>query len=87
MRIKKFWILVVILALAGGIWAILFKTNLLPEQKATVSKFFNKVVPFPRRGLIRGIVSSEGTFTALIDTHTVREGDNFQPLYIYYRHK
>ena len=75
MRLKKLWIFVAVLAVACGSWAVLFRTNLLPKQKAMVSKFVQDVRPARRKGLIRGIVSSEDSFTALIDTQAVREGD------------
>ncbi|MGB2866414.1 MAG: tetratricopeptide repeat protein, partial [Sedimentisphaerales bacterium] len=75
MRMKKLWILVAILVVACGIWAVLFRTNLMPKQKSMVSKFIQDVIPGRQKGLIRGIVSSEDSFTALIDTQAVREGD------------
>ena len=53
----------------------LYRTNLLPKQKSMVSKFIRDVMPIRRKGLIRGIVSSEDSFTALIDTQAVREED------------
>ena len=40
-----------------------------------ISKFIRDVMPIRRKGLIRGIVSSEDSFTALIDTQAVRERD------------
>ena len=75
MRMKKLWVFVAILAVGCGIWAVLFRTNLMPEQKVTISKFIQDIMPGRRKGLIRGIVSSEDSFTALIDTQAVREGD------------
>ena len=75
MRMKKLWIFVAILVVACGSWAVLYRTDLLPEQKAMVSKFIRDIMPVRGKGLIRGIVSSEDSFTALIDTQAVREGD------------
>jgi HEAT repeat protein len=75
MRMKKLWLFVTFLAVACGTWAVLFRTNLMPKQKETVSKFIQDIIPGRRKGFIRGIVSSEESFTALIDNETVREGD------------
>ena len=75
MRMKRLWIFIAVLVVAFGSWAVLYRTNLLPEQKAMVSKFIRDIMPIRGKGLIRGIVSSEDSFTALIDTQAVREGD------------
>ncbi len=75
MRMKKLWIFITILAIGCGIGAVLFQANLMPKQKVTISKFIQNIMPGKQKGLIRGIVSSEDSFTALIDTQAVREGD------------
>jgi len=56
MRKKKVWIFVAVIMAACGGWAVLYRTNLLPEQKAMVSKFVRDIMPVRRKGLIRGIV-------------------------------
>ena len=71
MRMKKLLVFVTILAVAFGIWAVLFRTNLMPKQKVTVSKFIQDIMLGGQKGFIRGIVSSEDSFTALIDTQAV----------------
>jgi HEAT repeats/HEAT repeat len=72
---KRLWILVALIAVASGAWAVLFRTNLMPKQRTAVSKFIEELLAVGRKGRIRGIVSSEGSFTALIDGQAVREGD------------
>lgn len=75
-KTNKLWILAVLLVVAGGTWGVLFETNLMPDQKAAVTKFVQKLLATGRKGLIRGIVSGEDGFTALIDDQAVREGEN-----------
>ncbi|MFC1605083.1 hypothetical protein ACFL5F_08660, partial [Planctomycetota bacterium] len=72
---KKLWTFVTVLVVGCGIGIVLFRTNLMPKQKVTVRKFIQDNMPARRKGLIRGIVSSEDRFTALIDTQAVHEGD------------
>ena len=75
-KTNRLWILAALLVVAGGTWAVLFQTDLMPNQRATVSKFVKKLLATGRKGLIRGIVSGEDGFTALIDDQAVREGDS-----------
>ena len=73
---KRLWILVGLVVVASGAWALLFQTNLMPKQRTAVSKFIEDLVAANRKGRIRGIVSSDGSFTALIDGLAVREGES-----------
>jgi chemotaxis protein histidine kinase CheA len=75
-KTNRLWILAALLVVAGGMWAVLFQTDLMPNQKAAVNKFAKKLLTAGRSGLIRGIVSGEDGFTALIDNQAVREGDS-----------
>jgi len=75
-KTNRLWILAALLVVAGGTWGVLFQTDLMPNQRATVSKFVKKLLATGRRGLIRGIVSGEDGFTALVDSQAVREGDS-----------
>ena len=72
---KKFLIFITVLVIGCGIGIVLFRTDLVPEQGETIRRLIHKVIPIQQKGLIRGIVSSEGSFTALIDNQAVREGD------------
>ncbi len=76
MKTKKFWILVALAVVASGAWVILFRTNLMPKQRTAVSNFIEDLLAASEKGRIRGIVSSEGSFTALIDGQAVREGES-----------
>jgi len=76
MKINRLWILAALLVVAGGTWAVLFQTDLMPNQRAIISKFVKNLLAAGRKGLIRGIVSGEDGFTALIDNQAVREGDS-----------
>ena len=75
-KMKRLWILVGLVVVASGAWAVLFQTNLMPKQRTVVSKFIEDLVAANRKGRIRGIVSSDGSFTALIDGQAVREGES-----------
>lgn len=75
-KMKKLWILVAFVVVASGAWAVLFRTNLMPKQRTAVSNFIEDLLAASGKGRIRGIVSSEGSFTALIDGQAVREGES-----------
>ena len=75
-KTNRLWILAALLVVAGGTWAVLFQTDLMPNQRAIISKFVKNLLAAGRKGLIRGIVSGEDGFTALIDNQAVREGDS-----------
>jgi hypothetical protein len=75
-KTNRLWILAALLLVVGGTWAVLFQTDLMPNQRAAVSKFVNKLLAAGRKGLIRGIVRGQDGNTALIDDQAVREGDS-----------
>ncbi|MFH1718596.1 MAG: HEAT repeat domain-containing protein [Planctomycetota bacterium] len=76
MRMKRLWILAAILVVVSGAWAVLFRTNLMPNQRIVVSEFIEDLLAGKRRGRIHGIVSGEDSSTALIDGQAIREGDS-----------
>jgi HEAT repeat protein len=73
---KRLWILVALVVVGLGAWAVLFQTDLMPKQKIAASKFIEDLLAVGLTGRIGGIVSSEGSFTALIDGQAVREGES-----------
>jgi hypothetical protein len=80
---KKLWILLALLGIVCGVGAILFRPNLVPDKwgkrmKSYVSAAIGSKTAKPEPetpGLIKGIVSSENGFGALIGIEFVREGD------------
>jgi hypothetical protein len=76
MKRQRLRILVALLMVACGIAAVLMRTDLMPNQKAMVDRFIRDLLPGSSKRLVRGIVSSGDSFTALIGTQAVREGDS-----------
>jgi hypothetical protein len=87
MKMKKLWVLVALLAVVCGIWAVLFRTNLMPDQKATVNEFIKDLLGVKPKGLVGGILSGEDGFTALIDTQVVSEGDTIDGIKVIKIHR
>jgi hypothetical protein len=85
MKSKKLWILLALLGVVCGvcICVILFRPNLVADNwgkrlKSQVSTAISSIIAKPKPetpGLIKGIVSSENGFGAMVGIEFVREGD------------
>jgi hypothetical protein len=97
MKSKKLWILLALLGVVCGvcICAILFRPNIVVDNwgkrmKSYVSAAINSKTAKPKPetpGLVKGIVSSEDGFGAMVGTVFVREGDTIGDIKIVKIHK
>jgi len=76
MKIKRYRLLIAVVLIGFGGWAVLFQTDLMPEQRAKVVELLEDIVSVTRVGRIRGIVCGEDLSTVVIDDQTVREGQS-----------